>query len=536
MGTIYISHASDADARLLDGIILPLRSAGHFVSVDRDFRVGDEPVSRLVQATIKSADMVLVLWSPKALGSKQIRDGAHFALGEGKLFQVLIGVEAAPEPFDRHSAFDISDWDGGASDRNFTALLSDIKERLTPEGRSFELGSGARSEAPPSSRDYNVGAPPDAPDWGLVDRLGQRAEEAEKRALEADDRAREFAQRLSEAQARTAEAQHAAENAINLLRAGMPRRAVRRIDPRAGPKHMLARDLFTNGDPPSTRGGSAFPADATAFAPKKLRRGTSEIVRVFVHPPTARKAVERIAKAADERTADAGPASPLGYVQRGAMIGVLLDVKGGEVAALSTDKPWSNEPIEFVFTVEATDSERVAQAILTARILVDGAQIGLIAFARPLSKLKANAKPPKSLPVSEKFRKAKRVFLSYSSQDREPVALVAGAYRRAGIPCFFDRTSLESGEEWSPRLLKEIRKADLFHLFWSRNASSSEWVVKETEHALRKRRASWTKRPNITVQMLDGPPWAPHPPHLDAINFDDFLRAAVVGYARGDGS
>jgi hypothetical protein len=36
--------------------------------------------------------------------------------------------------------------------------------------------------------------------------------------------------------------------------------------------------------------------------------------------------------------------------------------------------------------------------------------------------------------------------------------------------------------------------------------------------------------------MLDGPPWAPHPPELDSINFDDFVRAAIVGYARGDGS
>ena len=27
----------------------------------------------------------------------------------------------------------------------------------------------------------------------------------------------------------------------------------------------------------------------------------------------------------------------------------------------------------------------------------------------------------------------------------------------------------------------------------------------------------------------------PHPPHLDSINFDDFVRAAIVGYARGDG-
>jgi hypothetical protein len=125
------------------------------------------------------------------------------------------------------------------------------------------------------------------------------------------------------------------------------------------------------------------------------------------------------------------------------------------------------------------------------------------------------------------------VFISYSSKDRETVAAIATAYQAAGVEHFFDRTSLKSGEEWSPRLRKEIDRADLFHLCWSRAAAASEWVEKEAEHALTRRRRA--KKPDITVQMLDGPPWAPHPPHLDSINFDDFVRAAIVGYARGDG-
>jgi hypothetical protein len=128
------------------------------------------------------------------------------------------------------------------------------------------------------------------------------------------------------------------------------------------------------------------------------------------------------------------------------------------------------------------------------------------------------------------------VFLSYSSKDRETVAAIATAYQSAGVEHFWDRASLKSGEEWSPRLRKEIERADLFHLCWSKSAAASEWVEKETEHALTRRRRSNGKTPDITVQMLDGPPWAPHPPQLDSINFDDFVRAAIVGYARGDGS
>ena len=52
---------------------------------------------------------------------------------------------------------------------------------------------------------------------------------------------------------------------------------------------------------------------------------------------------------------------------------------------------------------------------------------------------------------------------------------------------------------------------------------------------LTRQRRSNGKNPAITVQMLDGPPWAKHPDSLDAINFDDFVRAAIVGYARGEG-
>src|SRR5262249_6075110 len=134
-----------------------------------------------------------------------------------------------------------------------------------------------------------------------------------------------------------------------------------------------------------------------------------------------------------------------------------------------------------------------------------------------------------------KLKRHKRVFLSYSSNDRETVSAIATAYEAAGIAYFWDRSSLKSGEEWSPRLRKEIDRADLFHLCWSKAASTSEWVEKEAEHALTRRRRSNGKQPDITVQMLDGPPWAPHPAALDSINFDDFVRAAIVGYARGEG-
>jgi hypothetical protein len=191
-------------------------------------------------------------------------------------------------------------------------------------------------------------------------------------------------------------------------------------------------------------------------------------------------------------------------------------------------RAWDGEPIDFSFTLEADADAK--QAVILARVFVGDAQVGVIGFTRPITGPAKKAADDERLTL----KRHRRVFLSYSSQDRETVSAIATAYEAAGIAYFWDRSSLKSGEEWSPRLRQEIDKADLFHLCWSRAAAQSEWVVTEAEHALTRRKKSNGKQPDITVQMLDGPPWAPHPNALDSINFDDFVRAAVVGYARGD--
>jgi len=220
----------------------------------------------------------------------------------------------------------------------------------------------------------------------------------------------------------------------------------------------------------------------------------------------------------------------IGEVAIGASIGVALEVRGADCDGSLQRRIWTGEPIDFSFSVEANNG--VKQAVFLARVFINDAQIGVLAFTRNIA---GPGKKPASLGDRVRLKRHKRVFLSYSSRDRESVSQIATAYQLAGVEHFWDRASLKSGEEWSPRLRREIDRADLFHLCWSKAASSSQWVEKEAEHALTRRKKN-SGKPDITVQMLDGPPWAPHPTSLDSINFDDFVRAAIVGYARGDGS
>jgi hypothetical protein len=272
------------------------------------------------------------------------------------------------------------------------------------------------------------------------------------------------------------------------------------------------------------------PADATAFAPKKLRRGTPELVRIVVHQPKDLNDVIKAAKKIDPRTEPAPSGVSIGDVAIGAKVGVALEVRGATADGAIQRRTWAGEPIDFSFAVEADAS--VKQVVLLARVFIDDAQIGVLAFTRNVS---GPAKQAHSAGDRVRLKRHKRVFLSYSSKDRETVSQIATAYQMAGVEHFWDRASLKSGEEWHPRLRREIDRADLFHLCWSKAAAESEWVQKEAEYALTRRKKQ-SGKPDITVQMLDGPPWAPHPPELDTINFDDFVRAAIVGYARGDGS
>lgn len=300
--------------------------------------------------------------------------------------------------------------------------------------------------------------------------------------------------------------------------------------PAREPPEPYAPDLPKSGSAPDGRArgiSTSAPADATAFAPKKLRRGTPELVRIVIHQPKDLAAVIKAARKLDPRTDPAPSGMKVGEVPLGASVGVALEVRGATCDGAIQRRTWTGEPIDFNFAAEA-DAD-VKQIVFLARVFVNDAQIGVLAFTRGVS---GPAKKPHGAGDKIRLKRHKRVFLSYSSKDRETVAAIATAYQSAGVEHFWDRASLKSGEEWSPRLRREIERADLFHLCWSKSAAESEWVEKEAEYALTRRRRA--KKPEITVQMLDGPPWTKHPASLDAINFDDFVRAAIVGYARGD--
>jgi serine/threonine protein kinase len=85
---------------------------------------------------------------------------------------------------------------------------------------------------------------------------------------------------------------------------------------------------------------------------------------------------------------------------------------------------------------------------------------------------------------ADQARPYRKIFASYSHKDAVIVEQFARFARALGDEYLRDWHTLRSGEVWSERLLRLIEQADVFQLFWSRNAMDSGEVRKEWEHAL----------------------------------------------------
>jgi TIR domain len=90
--------------------------------------------------------------------------------------------------------------------------------------------------------------------------------------------------------------------------------------------------------------------------------------------------------------------------------------------------------------------------------------------------------------MTESVRRYRRIFPSYSHQDRAVVASFAEAARALGDRYLQDVIALRAGERWDARLLELIESADVFQLFWSSNSMRSPHCQDEWEHALALRR------------------------------------------------
>jgi formylglycine-generating enzyme required for sulfatase activity len=128
LADVFISYKRE-DRAPAERLATALRLEGFTVWWD-DRLTPEKPFDELIESEISQASVVLVLWSPIAVGSSWVRSEAHYGNDRGRYVPVWIEMCELPLAFRLKQTIDLSHWTGEREDRNWHKLigwLTDLK-------------------------------------------------------------------------------------------------------------------------------------------------------------------------------------------------------------------------------------------------------------------------------------------------------------------------------------------------------------------------------------------------------------------------
>ena len=231
----------------------------------------------------------------------------------------------------------------------------------------------------------------------------------------------------------------------------------------------------------------------TVYRPEVMCPGRWASLLVFAHKTTlvvepGREPVDplEVVRARARAHLDPVPACPVGVdaqqgLPRGAHLRIVPDLPGIRCNPREAEIEWWEPVHEAVFRLCAGPDLAGTVVRGAVRVWCGPLIFGEVSIAVRIAAGDSGAEaPPAMVPVSP-YRK---IFPSYSHQDRAVVENFAGAARALGDRYLQDVLALRAGERWDARLLELIEDADVFQLFWSRNSMHSSHCRQEWEHAL----------------------------------------------------
>ena len=163
---------------------------------------------------------------------------------------------------------------------------------------------------------------------------------------------------------------------------------------------------------------------------------------------------------------------------------------------------------------------QLGKVICTLTVRVLDIPVGYIRFTISVVDVSTYSRP---LLVGDFAHRYVRAFISYASNDLNEVLKRIQMLRIQQIDFFQDLLTLQPGEKWEERIYQEIESSDLFLLFWSSAALTSEWVAREWRHAIKCRGTDDANPPDIHPVIIEGPPVPEPPEELRRFHFRDFL-------------
>lgn len=260
--------------------------------------------------------------------------------------------------------------------------------------------------------------------------------------------------------------------------------------------------------------------EVSVFSEERVQQSCQTLIQVFIHPSSERELVVEEAASRDDSSAYRGRHTLAVDVPNGSMIEFQLTANEIAVEEPFQTALWSGKVQCLSFVAHVPKDAQPGKVVCTLTVRVLDVPVGYIRFTMTVVEVLTVSQP---ILVGDVAHRYGRAFISYASNDLGEVLKRIQMLRVQGIEFFQDLLTLQPGEKWEARIYEEIEKSDLFLLFWSSAALSSEWVEREWRHAIKCRGKDDSNPPDIHPVIIEGPP-IPHPPEeLKRFHFRDLI-------------
>jgi hypothetical protein len=264
--------------------------------------------------------------------------------------------------------------------------------------------------------------------------------------------------------------------------------------------------------------------ECTVFAPSTAAPGASIFVQAFVHLPEDADDARAIATEFDVDAKRRAFQSLWSPVTPGNRLDFELRMPGLEIDEPTASLVWRSRTESVQFGVRIPPETSPGTVTGTLSILLESVPVGHVKFKLAIQ---PGAASTPSEPQGDDAHRYTYAFVSYATHDRAEVLRRVQMLRLQGIGYFQDVLSLEPGDRWAKRIEAGIDRCDLFLLFWSEYAKSSEWVRREVDHALARKGGDDLRAPEIypvPIELPPVPPWT----DLSHLHFNDPLLYFIV--------
>lgn len=218
---------------------------------------------------------------------------------------------------------------------------------------------------------------------------------------------------------------------------------------------------------------------ASVFAPAEVKRKSHMLVQVYIHLYEDTERVKSMALES-QKNVERRDYIPLQCkLKNGDKVDILFSIYG-ETLLMSEKKSliWQGSFMKCGFDYFVPNDIDVEDLSCLALLALNDIPIGEMRF---VTKIVEEPKQQTAEIISNKYHK---VFISYAHSDESKVRSFHEGLKLSGVEHFFDRDYLKAGDIFPQVIQDYINTADLFVLFWSKNASKSDYVDKERKQAL----------------------------------------------------